>query len=43
MTPTDTGELVAVMRREEKSNLVVGMEGASTCMTGGAGGLMLKA
>lgn len=28
MTPTDMRELVAVMRREKRSNLLVGMEGA---------------
>lgn len=43
MTPTDMGELVAVMRQEKRSNLLVGTEGASTCMAGGVGELMLKA
>lgn len=28
MSPTDTRELVAVMRREKRSNLLRGMEGA---------------
>lgn len=43
MTPTGTGELVAVMRREESSNSLVGTAGASTCVKGGVGGLMMKA
>ena len=43
MTPTDTGELVAVRRREKRSKLLVGTEEASTCMTGGVGVLMVKA
>jgi len=37
MTPTGTGELVAVMRREKRSSLLVGPEGAHTCAVGGLG------